>query len=103
MGKGAQFSYLSYKLSYTLFIDKNVAFDWNFFKVSMIQATLVFGEIKILFSLLFYNIISYILMLVNNTPKVQSPFAVSMLHSFLNIQDYNHNCMKDIQTKYYIY
>ena len=42
-------------------------------------------------------------MLVNNTPKVQSPFAVSMLHSFLNIQDYNHNCMKDIQTKYYIY
>ena len=47
--------------------------------------------------------ISFIEMLVTlNTPKVQAPFGVSLLHPVLIIQGYNQNYMKDIQTKYYI-
>ena len=33
-----------------------------------------------------------------NTPNVQAPFGVSLLHSFLIINGYNQNYLKDIQT-----
>ena len=38
-----------------------------------------------------------------NTPKVQVPLGVSLLHSLLIIQGSNQNCIKDIETKYYVY
>jgi hypothetical protein len=38
-----------------------------------------------------------------NTPKVQAPFGVSLLHPVLIIQGYNQNYMKYIQTKYNFY
>ena len=38
-----------------------------------------------------------------NTPKVQVPLGVSLLHSLLIIQGGNQNCIKDIETKYYVY
>ena len=48
--------------------------------------------------------ISFIQMLqLYNTPKVQAPFDISLLHPLLIIQGYNQDYMKDIQTKYYIY
>ena len=40
----------------------------------------------------FNNVISFIQMLATiNTPKVQAPFGVSLLHSVLIIQGYNQN------------
>jgi hypothetical protein len=43
------------------------------------------------------------MLVINNTPKVQVPVGVSLLHPLLIIQSYNQNYMKDIHTKYYIY
>ena len=48
--------------------------------------------------------ISFIQMIATiNTPKVQAPFGVSLLHPVLIIQGYNQNYMKYIQTKYNFY
>ena len=48
--------------------------------------------------------ISFIQMLATiNTPKVQAPFGVSLLHPVLIIQGYNQNYMNYIQTKYNFY
>ena len=45
----------------------------------------------------FNNIISFIQMLATiNTPKVQAPFGVSLLHPVLIIQGYYQNYMKNI-------
>jgi hypothetical protein len=42
--------------------------------------------------LVFSNVISFIQMLATiNTPKVQAPFGVSLLHPVLIIQGYNQN------------
>ena len=38
-----------------------------------------------------------------NTPKVQVPLGVSLLQSLLIIKGSNQNCIKDIETNYYIY
>ena len=35
-----------------------------------------------------------------NTPKIEAPFGVSLLHFVLIIQGYNQNYMKYIQPKY---
>ena len=56
------------------------------------------------FSIFFSNVISFIQMLATiNTPKVQAPFGVSLLHPVLIIQGYNQNYMKYIQPKYNFY
>jgi len=48
--------------------------------------------------------ISFIQMIVIfNTPKIQAPFGVSLLHPVLIIQGYNQNYMKYIQTKHNLY
>ena len=45
----------------------------------------------------FNNVIYFIQMLATiNTPKVQAPFGVSLLHLVLIIQGYNQNYMKYI-------
>ena len=47
------------------------------------------------FFFFFNNVISFIQMLATiNTPKVQAPFGVSLLHLVLIIQGYNQNYMK---------
>ena len=54
---------------------------------------------KTLFCAFFFfnNVISFIQMLATiNTPKVQAPFGVSLLHLVLIIQGYNQNYMKYI-------
>jgi hypothetical protein len=52
----------------------------------------------------FNNIIYFIKMLTTiNTPNVQAPFGVSLLHPVLIIQGYNQNYMKYIQPKYNFY
>ena len=52
----------------------------------------------------FNNVIYFIQMLATiNTPKVQAPFGVSLLHPVLIIQGYNKNYMKYIQSKYNFY
>ena len=38
-----------------------------------------------------------------NASKFQAPGGVSLLHPLLIIQDYNQKCMKNVQTKYYIF
>ena len=50
-----------------------------------------------LFFFFFNNVIYFIQMLATiNTPKVQAPFGVSLLHLVLIIQGYNQNYMKYI-------
>jgi hypothetical protein len=52
-------------------------------------------ELSFFFSFSFNNVISFIQMLATiNTPKVQAPFGVSLLHLVLIIQGYNQNYMK---------
>jgi hypothetical protein len=49
---------------------------------------------------MFNNVIYFIQMLATiNTPKVQAPFGVSLLHLVLIIQGYNQNYMKYIYNK----
>jgi hypothetical protein len=49
------------------------------------------------FFFFFNNVIYFIQMLATiNTPKVQAPFGVSLLHLVLIIQGYNQNYMKYI-------
>ena len=38
-----------------------------------------------------------------NASKFQAPGGVSLLHPLLIIQGYNQKCMKNVQTKYYIF
>jgi starvation-inducible outer membrane lipoprotein len=38
-----------------------------------------------------------------NTPTVQAPFGVSLLHPVLSIQGYDQNYMNYLQTKYKFY
>jgi hypothetical protein len=48
--------------------------------------------------------ISFIQMLATiNTPTVQAPFGVSLLHPVLSIQGYDQNYMNYLQTKYKFY
>ena len=55
-----------------------------------------FRKVKELF-FFFNNVIYFIQMLATiNTPKVQAPFGVSLLHLVLIIQGYNQNYMKYI-------
>jgi hypothetical protein len=53
--------------------------------------------IYMIYWVFFNNIISFIQMLATiNTPKVQAPFGVSLLHPVLIIQGYYQNYMKYI-------
>ena len=55
-------------------------------------------------TIFFYNVISFIQMLATiNTPKVQAPFGVSLLHPVLIIQDYYQIYLKYIEPKYNFY
>jgi hypothetical protein len=55
-------------------------------------------------TIFFYNVISFIQMLATiNTPKVQAPFGVSLLHPVLIIQGYYQIYLKYIEPKYNFY
>ena len=59
---------------------------------------------KIMLFFVFNNVISFIQMIATiNTPKVQVPFRVSLLHPVLIIQRYNQNYMKYIPPKHNFY
>jgi len=55
-------------------------------------------------SFFFNNVISFIQMPVTlNTPKIHTPFGVSLFHPLLIIEGCNQNCRKGMQTIYYIH
>jgi hypothetical protein len=56
-----------------------------------------YGQVSDFFFFFLNNVIFFIQMLATiNTPKVQAPFGVSLLHLVLIIQGYNQNYMKYI-------